>query len=116
MDVKAMPTFLLLKDGAPLEKVIGANPEEIKKKIDGFIQSICECIYICTRTPFFTKLSYLVWVLYPYPCNIGGKHTYNIATCAVSGWLVQSNPMLHPIAKFLEAKLRIISKIILKSS
>ena len=30
-DIKAMPTFLLLKDGAPLEKIVGANPEEIKK-------------------------------------------------------------------------------------
>ncbi|KAJ1434850.1 Thioredoxin-like superfamily [Sesbania bispinosa] len=39
MDVKAMPTFLMLKDGAPLEKVVGANPEEIKKRIDGFVES-----------------------------------------------------------------------------
>ena len=39
-----MPTFLLLKDGAPLEKVVGANPEEIKKKIDGFVQSIRESV------------------------------------------------------------------------
>ncbi|KAK2447118.1 Thioredoxin-like protein cxxs1 [Trifolium repens] len=38
-DIKAMPTFLLLKDGAPLEKIVGANPEEIKKRIDGFVQS-----------------------------------------------------------------------------
>lgn len=39
MDVKAMPTFLFLKDGAPLEKLVGANPDEIKKRIDGFVQS-----------------------------------------------------------------------------
>ncbi|XP_004485662.1 thioredoxin-like protein CXXS1 [Cicer arietinum] len=38
-DIKAMPTFLFLKDGAPLEKLVGANPEEIKKRIDGFVQS-----------------------------------------------------------------------------
>ncbi|XP_061352010.1 thioredoxin-like protein CXXS1 [Gastrolobium bilobum] len=40
MDIKAMPTFLLLKDGTPPEKLVGANPEEIKKRIDGFVQSI----------------------------------------------------------------------------
>ncbi|KAK9265395.1 hypothetical protein L1049_009743 [Liquidambar formosana] len=40
MDVKAMPTFLLMKDGASVDKLVGANPEEIKKKIDGFVQSI----------------------------------------------------------------------------
>ncbi|KAJ1396590.1 Thioredoxin-like superfamily [Sesbania bispinosa] len=40
MDIKAMPTFLMLKEGAPLEKVVGANPEEIKKRIDGFVESI----------------------------------------------------------------------------
>lgn len=38
-DIKAMPTFLLLKDGAPLDKIVGANPEEIKKRIEGFVQS-----------------------------------------------------------------------------
>lgn len=38
-DIKAMPTFLLLKDGAPLDKIVGANPDEIKKRIDGFVQS-----------------------------------------------------------------------------
>ncbi|OIV96116.1 hypothetical protein TanjilG_13048 [Lupinus angustifolius] len=40
MNVKAMPTFLVLKDGVAVEKVVGANPEEIKKRIDGFVQSI----------------------------------------------------------------------------
>ncbi|MED6110812.1 Thioredoxin-like protein cxxs1 [Stylosanthes scabra] len=39
-DVKAMPTFVMIKDGAPLEKVVGANPEEIKKRIDTFVHSI----------------------------------------------------------------------------
>lgn len=39
MDVKAMPTFLLLKDGAAVDKVVGANPEEIKKRIDGVAES-----------------------------------------------------------------------------
>ncbi|KAE9595034.1 hypothetical protein Lal_00041388 [Lupinus albus] len=40
MDVKAMPTFVVLKGGVAVEKVVGANPEEIKKRIDGFVQSI----------------------------------------------------------------------------
>lgn len=35
-----MPTFLLMKDGAPVDKLVGANPEEIRKRIDGFVQSI----------------------------------------------------------------------------
>ncbi|QCD76647.1 thioredoxin-like protein CXXS1 [Vigna unguiculata] len=39
MDVKAMPTFLLLKNGDVVDKLVGANPEEIKKRIDGFAQS-----------------------------------------------------------------------------
>ncbi|XP_020233993.1 thioredoxin-like protein CXXS1 [Cajanus cajan] len=39
MDVKAMPTFLFLKNGATLDKVVGANPEEIKKRIDGLAES-----------------------------------------------------------------------------
>lgn len=38
-DIKAMPTFLLLKDGAASEKIVGANPEELKKRIDGFVQT-----------------------------------------------------------------------------
>lgn len=34
-----MPTFLFLKDCAVVEKVVGANPEEIKKRIDGLAES-----------------------------------------------------------------------------
>lgn len=40
MEVKAMPTFLLMREGAVVDKVVGANPEEIRKRIDGFVQSI----------------------------------------------------------------------------
>lgn len=32
-EVKAMPTFLLLKAGVPVDKMVGANPEEMKKRI-----------------------------------------------------------------------------------
>ncbi|KAL9243539.1 hypothetical protein vseg_017414 [Gypsophila vaccaria] len=39
MEVKAMPTFVLIKDSKPLDKLVGANPEEINKRIDGFLQS-----------------------------------------------------------------------------
>ncbi|XP_019169549.1 PREDICTED: thioredoxin-like protein CXXS1 [Ipomoea nil] len=38
-EVKAMPTFLLLKDGAPIDKLVGANPEEIRKRVEGLAQS-----------------------------------------------------------------------------
>lgn len=35
-----MPTFLLMRDGAVVDKLVGANPDEIKRRIDGFVQSI----------------------------------------------------------------------------
>ncbi|XP_054777585.1 thioredoxin-like protein CXXS1 [Prosopis cineraria] len=40
LEIKAMPTFVLFKDGTVVDKIIGANPEELKKRIDGFVQSI----------------------------------------------------------------------------
>ncbi|GMJ14623.1 C-terminal cysteine residue is changed to a serine 1 [Hibiscus trionum] len=40
MEVKAMPTFLLMRGGAVVDKLVGANPEEMKKRVDGFVQSI----------------------------------------------------------------------------
>uniref|UniRef100_A0A803NYY9 Thioredoxin domain-containing protein n=2 Tax=Cannabis sativa TaxID=3483 RepID=A0A803NYY9_CANSA len=39
MDVKAMPTFVLMRNGAQVDKLVGANPDEIKKRIDSFVQS-----------------------------------------------------------------------------
>ncbi|KAF2303619.1 hypothetical protein GH714_020183 [Hevea brasiliensis] len=33
LEVKAMPTFVLMKDGAQIDRLVGANPEEIKKRI-----------------------------------------------------------------------------------
>ncbi|KAL3377463.1 hypothetical protein AABB24_003730 [Solanum stoloniferum] len=38
-EVKAMPTFLLLKGGVPVDKIVGANPDEMKKRIHGLAQS-----------------------------------------------------------------------------
>lgn len=35
-----MPTFVTVRGGAVVDKVVGANTEEIKKRIDGFVQSI----------------------------------------------------------------------------
>ncbi|XP_057459012.1 thioredoxin-like protein CXXS1 [Lotus japonicus] len=35
--IKAMPTFLLMSGGAPVDKTVGANSDEIRKKIDHFI-------------------------------------------------------------------------------
>ncbi|XVF40644.1 hypothetical protein PTKIN_Ptkin01aG0130600 [Pterospermum kingtungense] len=40
MEIKAMPTFLLMREGTAVDKLVGANPEEIRKRIDGFVQSI----------------------------------------------------------------------------
>ncbi|KAJ9182745.1 hypothetical protein P3X46_006703 [Hevea brasiliensis] len=40
MEVKAMPTFLLMKEGAQADKLVGANPDEIRKRINAFIYSI----------------------------------------------------------------------------
>ncbi|CAJ1956812.1 unnamed protein product [Sphenostylis stenocarpa] len=39
MEIKAMPTFLLLSGGTPVDKIVGANPEEIRKRIDHFVHS-----------------------------------------------------------------------------
>ncbi|XP_027342624.1 thioredoxin-like protein CXXS1 isoform X1 [Abrus precatorius] len=39
LEIKAMPTFLLLSGGAPVDKIVGANPDEIRKRIDEFIHS-----------------------------------------------------------------------------
>ncbi|GMY37050.1 thioredoxin-like protein CXXS1 [Fagus crenata] len=40
LEIKAMPTFVLMREGAPIDKLVGANPEEIRKRIDSFVQSI----------------------------------------------------------------------------
>ncbi|KAL4272929.1 hypothetical protein GQ457_13G002660 [Hibiscus cannabinus] len=37
MGITAMPTFLLMKQGTEINKLVGANPNEIKKMIDGFV-------------------------------------------------------------------------------
>ncbi|XAR53733.1 Monodehydroascorbate reductase (NADH) [Bertholletia excelsa] len=37
-EVKAMPTFLLMKDGAPVDKLVGANPDEVKKRVQLLVQ------------------------------------------------------------------------------
>lgn len=34
-----MPTFLLMKEGAQVDKLVGANPDEIKKRVESLIQS-----------------------------------------------------------------------------
>ncbi|XP_058194963.1 thioredoxin-like protein CXXS1 [Rhododendron vialii] len=38
-EVKAMPTFLLMKEGTQVDRLVGANPDEIKKRIEGLVQS-----------------------------------------------------------------------------
>ncbi|XP_050368281.1 thioredoxin-like protein CXXS1 [Argentina anserina] len=40
LGVTAMPTFLVMKEGKQVDKIVGANPEVIRKRIDGHVQSI----------------------------------------------------------------------------
>eukprot|EP00262_Sarcandra_glabra_P016538 TRINITY_DN542_c0_g5_i1.p1 TRINITY_DN542_c0_g5~~TRINITY_DN542_c0_g5_i1.p1 ORF type:complete len:125 (-),score=23.22 TRINITY_DN542_c0_g5_i1:216-590(-) len=40
MEVKAMPTFVLLSEGAQVERLVGANPDEIRRRVDSFVLSI----------------------------------------------------------------------------
>lgn len=40
LEIKAMPTFLLMKNGTQIDKVVGANPEEIRKRIDAYVETI----------------------------------------------------------------------------
>ncbi|XP_021863397.1 thioredoxin-like protein CXXS1 [Spinacia oleracea] len=35
--VKAMPTFLMMKDGVVEDKLVGANPQEMKKRVGSFV-------------------------------------------------------------------------------
>lgn len=35
-----MPTFLLMREKAVVDKVLGANPDEIRKRVDSLAQSI----------------------------------------------------------------------------
>ncbi|KAL3639924.1 Thioredoxin-like protein cxxs1 [Castilleja foliolosa] len=37
MEIKAMPTFLVMKDGVAVDKLVGANPAEIKKRVLGLM-------------------------------------------------------------------------------
>ncbi|XP_024930753.1 thioredoxin-like protein CXXS1 [Ziziphus jujuba] len=39
LEIKAMPTFLLMRDGAQVDKLVGANPEEIRKRVEAFVHS-----------------------------------------------------------------------------
>lgn len=32
-----MPTFLLMREGAQVDKIVGANRDEIRKRIAGFV-------------------------------------------------------------------------------
>lgn len=44
LEVKAMPTFVLMKDGAEVDRMIGANPEELEKRLHSFVPSVCPMI------------------------------------------------------------------------
>ena len=38
LEVKAMPTFVLIKDGVEADRLVGANPDEIRKRIDACLR------------------------------------------------------------------------------
>ncbi|KAG8658116.1 thioredoxin-like protein CXXS1 isoform X2 [Manihot esculenta] len=40
MEVKAMPTFVLMKEGAQADRLVGANPDEMRRRINAFVHSI----------------------------------------------------------------------------
>ncbi|GAB2231504.1 hypothetical protein Droror1_Dr00010512 [Drosera rotundifolia] len=33
LEIKAMPTFVFMRDGLPVDKIVGANPDEIRKRL-----------------------------------------------------------------------------------
>jgi thioredoxin 1 len=35
-DIRAMPTFLFIKDGKQVDKIVGANKEELDKKVQHY--------------------------------------------------------------------------------
>ncbi len=35
-DIRAMPTFLFIKDGKQVDKIVGANKDELDKKVQHF--------------------------------------------------------------------------------
>ncbi|CAL5200765.1 unnamed protein product [Lathyrus oleraceus] len=39
MEIKAIPTFLLLNGGTLVDKIVGANSDELRKRVDHFVQS-----------------------------------------------------------------------------
>lgn len=39
MEIKAMPTFVLMRDNEVISKIIGANPDAIKNLVDSCVQS-----------------------------------------------------------------------------
>ncbi|XP_028807772.1 thioredoxin-like protein CXXS1 [Neltuma alba] len=39
MEIQAMPTFVMLSGGNEKDRIVGANPEELKKRIDAFLCS-----------------------------------------------------------------------------
>ncbi|KAL2943855.1 Thioredoxin-like protein CXXS1 [Bienertia sinuspersici] len=46
LGVKAMPTFLMLKDGVVVDMLVGANPQEVWKRAATFVQP-SPIVHIC---------------------------------------------------------------------
>ncbi|CAK9206297.1 unnamed protein product [Sphagnum troendelagicum] len=37
-EIRAMPTFLFIKDGKQIDKIVGANKDELEKKVHTFLE------------------------------------------------------------------------------
>ncbi|KAF9672940.1 hypothetical protein SADUNF_Sadunf11G0096600 [Salix dunnii] len=51
MKITAMPTFLLMRGGAEVDKLVGANPGETRKRIGDFVHTIRRCKAASSAVP-----------------------------------------------------------------
>ena len=64
MEIKAMPTFLLMREGAQVDKLVGANPDEIRKRTEAFIRSSRshKMTWICEYANYIFSESLQFWI------------------------------------------------------
>lgn len=69
-----MPTFLLMKEGTTVDKLVGANPDEMRKRISDFVKSIgsdkTSWIKVVMLTLlFYNKTASVVKIKYDFEIN-----------------------------------------------
>ena len=64
LEIKAMPTFLLMREGAQVDKLVGANPDEIRKRTEAFIRSSRshKMTWICEYANYIFSESLQFWI------------------------------------------------------